>query len=172
MKRWIIGTATVAVVLLVSALILTGPATAQADDVSTDLASATSNDLTANAARAAVDGYLADNGLDTLNVDADGTVHRQPTLMWNATYHSVLTGQAEMAQHGIGGMMNGGQHGQMHGRHGTMRHDGAGMMTHHRLHVMDGSTTGTADQNRLQMMAPAECQQFAAPAHPTTTLAQ
>lgn len=68
--------------------------------------------------------------------------------------------------------MNGGQHGQMHGRHGTMRHDGAGMMTHHRLHVMDGSTTGTADQNRLQMMAPAECQQFAAPAHPTTTLAQ
>lgn len=81
MKRWIIGTATAAVVLLVSALILTGPATAQADDVSTDLASSTSNELTANAARAAVDGYLADNGLDTLNVDADGTVHHQPTLM-------------------------------------------------------------------------------------------
>ena len=233
MKRWIIGTATGVVVLLVSALILTGPATAQADYSSVDKAVASSNELTADAARTAVEGYLADNGLDALDVgavvtfsnhtyvaaidpatgqgavelivDADGTVHHQPTLIWNTTYHSVLAGPTEMAQHGMSGMhgsadaasgmgsmmngmsgmhgsadgasgmgsmMNGGQHGQMHGGRGTMPHEGAGMMNHDRLHAMDGSGTGVADQDRLRMMNPAECQQFATPADPTTTLAE
>lgn len=164
MKRWIIGTATVVVVLLVSALTLTGPVNARADNASADKASATSNELAVDAARNAVEAYLTGEGLEALDVGTiitfsnhtyvavidpatgngalelivqqDGAVHPQRTLMWNTTYHAVLAGQPGMTQHNMSGMMNG-MNGVMGGGQHSQMHDGQGAMPQHGAGMMD-----------------------------------
>ncbi len=180
MKHWMIPLTGLAIAVLISVGVFAA-APAVARQIGPGVAAGATTTLSADDARAAVTGYLADAGLGDLEtgevitftnhtyvvvvdpatrdgaieliVDRAGVVHPQRTLMWNTTYHAVLAGHEPMNLQAMGGMMQHGQQ-QIAGGQGMM-----GQMNQQ----FDGHTMGMMDHSRARMQDqvrdPAACQQ-------------
>lgn len=199
MKHWMIPLTGLAIAVLISVGVFAA-APAVARQIGPGVAAGATTTLSADDARAAVTGYLADAGLGDLEtgevitftnhtyvvvvdpatrdgaieliVDRAGVVHPQRTLMWNTTYHAVLAGHEPMNPQAMGGMMQHGQQ-QIAGGQGMMQHGMSGMMGQMNQQS-DGHTMGTMDHSHTRMQDhtrdPAACQQATGPATTGETL--
>lgn len=178
MRRWMLATGTLAVVLVVTALIVVAPAEARRGGpgagnvvVTTDQAMTTTQSYLdgiglgnlevgttiafANHTWVAIIDPATGDGALELIVDHNGDVHPQRTPMWNTTYRTVLGGHEPIGTAAMSGMMGGAEHSKMHG---TMPEDITAMMNGVEHHQMNGDH----NQDRLRTMDPVSCGQAAA----------